>query len=234
MGRKPIPWGATPSELLTTQELADYLRINERTVLKLASLGELPGVRLGSQWRFRRTVIDAWLHEQALGSSLGSPPITDVEPATFGLGDFKREHVLATLEGRTLARVLEELSTHAHALGLVRDKTWFLGALIERENVLSSAVGSGVALPHTLERHPEQVRVPFLLLGRSVQGVDFDAPDDLPVRIVVVMGLRHQTLHLPWLKRLTELLQLGGTRQEILDAPGEEAIWQVCQRRLAS
>lgn len=221
-----------PGDLLTTRELADYLRLNERTVLKLAAQGELPGVRLGNQWRFRRAVLDAWLDDRMLGVRASSPEPAAQSP-TFAFEEgFGSEHVIAELRGVTAAQVLEELAAHAHALGLVRDKTWFLGALIERENVLSSAVGHGVAFPHTLHRHPEQVVRPFLLLGRSRAGVDFGAADG-PVHLVVLMGLRYQELHLPWLKRLSAALRDDLVRADLMRAPDAAALSVVLRERMA-
>jgi mannitol/fructose-specific phosphotransferase system IIA component (Ntr-type) len=74
--------------------------------------------------------------------------------------------------------VIEELSGLAHRLGLVRDKTWFVGALIQRENVFPGALGGGIAFLHTLRRNPEQIARPFMVLGRSLEGVEFDALDE--------------------------------------------------------
>ena len=42
---------------MTVRQLADYLNLNERTVLKLVSEGELPGVKIGNQWRFRKAML---------------------------------------------------------------------------------------------------------------------------------------------------------------------------------
>ena len=228
------PSEPAPSDLLTTRELADYLRLNERTVLKLASQGELPGARLGNQWRFRRAVVDAWLDDQMLGVRPSSSPTPADERATFSFDDrFRPEHVLASLRGTTAPAALEEMAARAQELGLIVDKTWFLGALLERENVLSSAVGEGVAFPHTLDRHPEQVREPFLLVGRSGPGIDFGALDGAPVHIVVLMGLRYQKLHLPWLKRLSGLLRHPRVRDAIASAPDAAAICEVLRSGLA-
>jgi PTS system nitrogen regulatory IIA component len=218
---------------MTTSELAEYLRLNERTVLKLASQGELPGVRIGNQWRFRMAVVDAWIDDQMLGVRAESPYPSGGGKETFRFEDgFRAEHVIADLVGETMTGALEELAARARDLDLVRDKTRFLGALVERENVLSSAVGRGVAFPHTLDRHPEYVREPFLLLGRSRDGVDFRAPDDQPVHIVVLMGLRYQKLHLPWLKRLSELLREDDARGAIQAATSGEAICRVLHERV--
>src|SRR3989442_4138824 len=55
--------------LMTVKELAAYLNLNERTVLKLAAEGPLPAVKVGNQWRFREAMIDALLDDQMLGIS---------------------------------------------------------------------------------------------------------------------------------------------------------------------
>ena len=49
---------------LTTDEVLDYLHVNLRTVYRLIKAGKIPAVRVGRQWRFRKTDIDAWLASQ--------------------------------------------------------------------------------------------------------------------------------------------------------------------------
>jgi excisionase family DNA binding protein len=49
---------------LTTEEVLDYLQVNLRTVYRLIKAGKIPAVRVGRQWRFRKTDIDAWLESQ--------------------------------------------------------------------------------------------------------------------------------------------------------------------------
>ena len=46
---------------LTTDEVLEYLQVNLRTVYRLIKAGKIPAVRVGRQWRFRKTDIDAWL-----------------------------------------------------------------------------------------------------------------------------------------------------------------------------
>lgn len=45
------------SEVLTVQEVADYLRIDIRTVYRLAKRGDIPCIKIGRQWRFNREEI---------------------------------------------------------------------------------------------------------------------------------------------------------------------------------
>jgi excisionase family DNA binding protein len=49
---------------LTTEEVLSYLKITPRTIYRLIRSGELPAVRIGRQWRFRRADLDRWLERQ--------------------------------------------------------------------------------------------------------------------------------------------------------------------------
>lgn len=51
-------------EFLTIREVAELLRIGEKTAYTLAQTGELPGFKAGGQWRFRRSDINAWIESQ--------------------------------------------------------------------------------------------------------------------------------------------------------------------------
>jgi excisionase family DNA binding protein len=48
-------------EILTLPEVAQLLKVAEKTVYTMAQKGELPAFKVGGQWRFRRTDSDAWL-----------------------------------------------------------------------------------------------------------------------------------------------------------------------------
>jgi excisionase family DNA binding protein len=49
---------------MTTREVLRYLRVTPRTVYRLIREGDLPAVRMGGRWRFRRDDIEAWLERQ--------------------------------------------------------------------------------------------------------------------------------------------------------------------------
>ncbi|MGH8674644.1 MAG: helix-turn-helix domain-containing protein [Burkholderiales bacterium] len=51
-------------EIFTLQDLSAYLKIAEKTLYGYAQKGILPGIKIGSAWRFRRKDIDAWLEQQ--------------------------------------------------------------------------------------------------------------------------------------------------------------------------
>jgi excisionase family DNA binding protein len=55
-------------EVLTMEEICDLLQVHKSTVYKLVRRGSIPGFRVGSDWRFRRDVIERWLSEKSVGA----------------------------------------------------------------------------------------------------------------------------------------------------------------------
>lgn len=53
------------SEILTIKEVAEYLKVNERTIYRLANKGEIPAFKVGNNWRFDRAKIAQWMESQA-------------------------------------------------------------------------------------------------------------------------------------------------------------------------
>lgn len=47
--------------LLTLEEVAEYLNVNKFTVYRLLAQKQLPGFKVGGQWRFKQKLIEAWL-----------------------------------------------------------------------------------------------------------------------------------------------------------------------------
>jgi mannitol/fructose-specific phosphotransferase system IIA component (Ntr-type) len=148
---------------------------------------------------------------------------------------FQPDHIIPELAAGTRNTVIEEVAALAARLGLIRDKTWFVGALIERENVMPSAIGNGIAFLHTLRRNPEQVARPFMVLGRSRNGVDFDALDGGLTHLFFVLGLKFDELYLPWLHKLSQMFAYKDAVMAIINAPDAASIFQAvaaAERRL--
>jgi len=53
------------SDIMTMKEVAEYLKINEKTAYRLASEGKIPGFKVGGSWRFRQSDIDDWIDKKA-------------------------------------------------------------------------------------------------------------------------------------------------------------------------
>ena len=51
----------SPTTMLTTNEVAEMLRLHPATVCKYAARGDIPCIQLGSMYRYKKEVIEAWL-----------------------------------------------------------------------------------------------------------------------------------------------------------------------------
>jgi excisionase family DNA binding protein len=51
--------------ILTIKEVAVYLKVNERTVYRLAASGDIPAFKVGGSWRFRKDTLEQWIEQQS-------------------------------------------------------------------------------------------------------------------------------------------------------------------------
>jgi len=68
MPNKPID-----GSILTIKEVAEYLKVNERTVYRLAGAKRIPAFKVGGTWRFVRSDIDQWIKNQTVGAEAAAP-----------------------------------------------------------------------------------------------------------------------------------------------------------------
>lgn len=58
-----------PEEILTVREVAEFLKVTERTIYRLATEGQIPSFKVGGSWRFQRSDLIQWMNEQAKGQT---------------------------------------------------------------------------------------------------------------------------------------------------------------------
>lgn len=60
-----MPDNTSESEILTIREVAEYLKVTERTIYRLAAAKQIPAFKVGGSWRFRKADIDGWIADQS-------------------------------------------------------------------------------------------------------------------------------------------------------------------------
>lgn len=93
--------------------------------------------------------------------------------------------VVAALKGRDKNAVMAELAECLAAEKVFSDKDAFLKAVMEREELESTAIGGGIAIPHA--KH-ESVKRIFCAMGMVKDGVEFNALDSKPVTAVLMVA----------------------------------------------
>ncbi len=61
-----MPTDNNEGEILTIKQVADYLKVTERTIYRLAAAKKIPAFKVGGTWRFSRADIDSWIKLQSL------------------------------------------------------------------------------------------------------------------------------------------------------------------------
>ena len=134
--------------------------------------------------------------------------------------------VFTDLAGSTLEEALSELARRVAAAGVVRDAGDLARRLLERERLGCTGLGSGIAIPHCKHKEVGQI---VLAIGSSREGVDFRAPDGVPVRLIflILSPADAPALHLQALARISRLLRTPGLADNLRRAKTSEDIVDV-------
>lgn len=140
--------------------------------------------------------------------------------------DFLRSDcVIPSLRGKSKADVLTELAEHLSRVRPGIDSQVLGRALTEREQLASTAIGDGIAIPHG---RLESVDTLVGVLGRSVEGLNFDSIDGKPTYLIFMLVAPSAATgaHLKALARLSRLFRDAQFRQRLLSASDSEALFQ--------
>ena len=134
--------------------------------------------------------------------------------------------VLPDLRMTEKAAVVEELAGHIAARYPELDRAALIRVLLEREQLASTAIGEGVAIPHG---KLDSVQNLLACVGRSIQGVDFDSLDGQPTSLFFVLVAPENStgVHLKALARISRLFKDQDFRSRLLAAQGGPAMYQV-------
>jgi mannitol/fructose-specific phosphotransferase system IIA component (Ntr-type) len=123
----------------------------------------------------------------------------------------------ATVLGE-LANQIPELSDQPEG------RLTLLRALHEREQLHSTGIGDGIALPHARNALVGLVDHPIIVFGRHAKGIPYGAIDGVPARLFFLLIAPTVTQHLAILARLSRILRQPKIRQSLLNADKPEKI----------
>jgi len=140
--------------------------------------------------------------------------LLDIKAISTELTSSKKVEVLAEMVD-LLRRVQPDL-----------DAKELLAVLIDREELGSTGIGDGVAIPHGKLKGLERLLMAF---GRKKAGVDFDSMDNRPAHLffLLLAPENEATLHLKALARISKLLRKEDVRRQLLDAPDPAALLSI-------
>jgi len=135
-----------------------------------------------------------------------------------GISNYLDERLISFLEAEDQKEVLRTLVDLLDREGKLQDKDSFFQAILEREKIISTGIGIGVAIPHAKLKGYEEF---FIAVGiQKNQGIDWQAIDGLPVRIIIMIGGpdNSQTEYLNILSLITSAIKDEERRKKLLKA----------------
>lgn len=167
-------------DILTIEEVAKYLRVSERTVYDWAQKGEIPSGKIGTVWRFKKSEIERWVNERlssnrpvALISSVKIQNIISPDRILFLSYPGKRDALIA---------LAENLSTAPQ----IKNKQELISEILRREELMSTAIGKGIAIPHVRMNSVTDLVVSIGISRCDI--ADFQTLDDTPVRLLFMIA----------------------------------------------
>ena len=167
-------------EIMTIEEVAEYLRVSERTVYDWAQKGALPGGKLGTTWRFKRADIEAWVNQK-----LGAPIASGLKTEGL-LSRILSPERIVFFDGGGKENALKTLCAVLATSPLVSCEKKLFDAILKREKLMSTGIGFGVGVPHVRQ---DEVRDLIMALGIARQPLaDYTSLDDVPIQIVCMVA----------------------------------------------
>ena len=133
----------------------------------------------------------------------------------------------------TKVEIIKELLSLLQENGILMDPEEMLTSIMEREKILSTGLGNGVAIPHCKTNSVEHFAI---ALGIHPQGVDFQSLDHKPAHIIfLLVGPDNKPgFHIRLLSRISRIISKEDVRRQILASQSAEEVFQIFQAEEAS
>ncbi|MCL2720443.1 MAG: PTS sugar transporter subunit IIA [Treponema sp.] len=211
----------TDDDILTLEEVAKYLRISERTVYDCAQKGEIPAGKIRTAWRFKKSEIDRWVNEK-LTSTNYNPHASQIN-----IQSILSLHRILFLNHSSKRDALLALSENLSAAPQVKNRQELSSEILKREELMSTAIGCGIAIPHVRLSSVTDLVVSVGISQTNI--VDFHPLDDEPVRLVFMIAAA-QNQHAYYLQTLSwfsNRLKNKELRESLLSAQTPQQVYDL-------
>jgi PTS system nitrogen regulatory IIA component len=223
-----------PYQLFSLEEAASYLNLTSADVEQRVKDREIPFEKRGGRVVFSKRDIDAWASQRILG--LPEQRLEEYhQKSTRGTREFlPHEAILPEMLGRgavnsamtskTKSSVLHDLVALAEKTGQLTDPKELLESLEAREELCSTGLPGGLAIPHPRNHQPYLFESSFIVVGRPIQEIHFGAPDGEPTDLIFLLCCQDDRIHLHTLSRLCMMALKTEMLSQLRAAPDAAAM----------
>jgi excisionase family DNA binding protein len=178
-------------DCFTIKQAANFLKVTDSVIKEMIKSKVFKATRKGNVYQIEKAEVEEWL------ANLNECRFSDY---------FKARYIFLDFYADNKYEAIAEMSKKAKDLKIVKDHRWLYQVVVAREELVSTAIGKGVALLHPRHLHPSKVKKPAIIFGRSKNDVEFDAIDNQPVRLFFMLLLHNDAQHLFSISYISKLL----------------------------
>ncbi|MCF7857892.1 MAG: PTS sugar transporter subunit IIA [Candidatus Cloacimonetes bacterium] len=216
-------------EYLTLRQAATYLKVTDSVVREMTKSKVFKTKKVGSTYKVDKADVDEWL------ANLNEREVENLalKRSVCKFSDyFNAKNVYLDFNADNKYEAIGEMSKKAKDLKIVRDHRWLYQVVVAREELVSTAIGKGVALLHPRHLHPSKVKTPSIIFGRSKNKIEFDAIDSEPVNLFFMLLLHDDIQHLFSISYISKLLMNQEVLTTLTNATTNEEIVKVLTKNV--
>jgi len=189
---------------LKIKDIIDLLQVSEKTVYRWIKEKKIPCYRINHQYRFSRAEINEWILSNKIEHSSS---LISLAPATVPDGFthlLENGGIHAGITGVTVAEVLRNaIETILTPMSISKDE--ILAALMSREELMPTAIGQGIAIPHPRNPLVTDAKNASVSICYLREPIDFQALDNQPVETLFILLTASPRMHLEVLSKISYL-----------------------------
>jgi len=213
---------------LTIKQAAAYLKVTDSVIKEIIRSGVFHTTKRGNSFVIDKAEVDEWmanLNEREI-------ELLALKRSVCRFSDyFKPKFIHLNFEADNKYEAIAEMSKIAKELKIVKDHRWLYQVVVAREELVSTAIGKGVALLHPRHLHPSKVKKPSIIFGRSAKKIEFDAVDNKPVNTFFMLLLHDDQQHLFSISYISKLLMNEKIIEKLKTTDDQDEIYQLLTKK---
>jgi len=217
--------------MIGVKEVAQLLSVSEKTVYRWISKKEIPVYKIGDTYRFNRVELMEWTTANKINVShkIFEEDKNSHNPVTKLSDSLELGGIYYHVNGNDKKSVLKSIVSLMNLPDDI-DREFLLEALIARENLGTTAIGNGIAIPHVRDNIIFHIEKPIISLCFLEKPIDFESLDNKPVDAIFTIISTSVRTHLSILSRLTyalnttyirDIIKSSSNRQDIINTIAE-------------
>ncbi len=208
-------------EVLQINQVSELLGVPEITIQRWVHQGKIPYRMKRKKYLFIKDEIINWAEEHRIPIKKNKNDKNKINYNVFE--SIKNGDVIFDLEGNDSYEILRNA---IDKIDFIIEKDRLLDEIIRREEIASTGIGNGIAIPHPGRNFKLNIDFPITYVFYLKKPVDFNSIDNEPVSIIFMFFTPSVEIHLKFLSRLSFILKeeefikkikTCGTKNEVIE-----------------